>query len=368
MALTDILTSRQLYNIQTDDRIERAPNWFLDTFFGGEVYLSDQEEILFGKLSSRLKMAPFVLPVQQGRPIWTPQNAEVSAFKPAYIKPKDAVRPVEFTRRQVGEVLRASVLGATDSIQSRYQARIVEILEYHRKSIERTKEWMAARAVLDGKVQVDYQADNGGTSHSVLVDFGRAAGHTVALGSGSRWGDSGVSILGTLETWSQTMIDAPFGGSPNVLVLGTQAAVPFRAALKDGGELKGLLDNNFRGSADVNLPRGLFTLNGIEQPLTRMGTLSNGLEVWVYRGQVQNHDGSMTNLMDPRDIALFAPGVEGIRCYGAILDEDAGLQAMDMFPKMWKQPDPSGTFIMTQSAPLMIPVNPNRTFRARVVA
>ena len=39
-----------------------------------------------------------------------------------------------------------------------------------------------------------------------------------------------------------------------------------------------------------------------------------------------------------------------------------------MFPKMWDQEDPSVTFLMTQSAPLPVPVNINNTLRARVVA
>jgi hypothetical protein len=65
---------------------------------------------------------------------------------------------------------------------------------------------------------------------------------------------------------------------------------------------------------------------------------------------------------------LTGPSVRGVRCFGAIQDFDANLQALAMFPKMWRSDDPSATFIMTQSAPLMVPVNPNNTFRARVVA
>jgi hypothetical protein len=37
-----------------------------------------------------------------------------------------------------------------------------------------------------------------------------------------------------------------------------------------------------------------------------------------------------------------------------------------MFPKMWRENDPSAEFVMTQSAPLMVPLRPNSTFRIRV--
>jgi hypothetical protein len=55
--------------------------------------------------------------------------------------------------------------------------------------------------------------------------------------------------------------------------------------------------------------------------------------------------------------------LNGTRCYGAIRDKRAGLAAMSLFPKMWDQEDPSVTYTMTQSAPLMVPGNPNNSFR-----
>jgi Phage major capsid protein E len=72
--------------------------------------------------------------------------------------------------------------------------------------------------------------------------------------------------------------------------------------------------------------------------------------------------------MDPRDVVVASRAVDGIKAYGAILDNAAGLEVADIFTKMWDQEDPSARFIMSQSAPLTIPVNPNCTLKARVVA
>ena len=75
--------------------------------------------------------------------------------------------------------------------------------------------------------------------------------------------------------------------------------------------------------------------------------------------------------MDPRDILLTTSGVTGVVAHGAILDDEAlmaGLSSIDVFPKMWSEKDPGATYLMHQSAPLPIPLYPNRTFRARVLA
>ena len=65
----------------------------------------------------------------------------------------------------------------------------------------------------------------------------------------------------------------------------------------------------------------------------------------------------------------FAPVPGGMRSRLRNAERpDADLQALDIFPKMWKNPDPSVIYLMSQSAPLMIPSRPNCTLRARVVA
>ena len=90
-------------------------------------------------------------------------------------------------------------------------------------------------------------------------------------------------------------------------------------------------------------------------------------EFWQYQQKYQNAAGSLVDMFPTEGVLLASQGVEGYACYGAIQDVDA-LQAMERYPKMWNEQDPSATFIMTQSAPLMVPVNPNASLRARVVA
>ncbi|TIV14113.1 MAG: major capsid protein, partial [Mesorhizobium sp.] len=102
--------------------------------------------------------------------------------------------------------------------QARYDAVKADILQYHRVAIERLWEWMAAKAIIDGKVVIE-----GKDMPQRLVDFGRAAGHTVVLGVGARWGDAGVSILDDIQGWADMMHAAEFGGAPNRITVGIDA-------------------------------------------------------------------------------------------------------------------------------------------------
>ena len=56
----------------------------------------------------------------------------------------------------------------------------------------------------------------------------------------------------------------------------------------------------------------------------------------------------------------------GVRAFGAIMDVDANLQSLTLFPKMFKVDDPAGVFVMTQSSPLMIPRRPDGSMKVNV--
>ena len=100
MAL-DFYTSRQLYRIMYDDRLDAPTSYWLDNFFP-ESFFSTAEEILFDKIPSSRRIAPFMLPNEQGKPIYRRQGEKLQTFRPAYTKPKDAVRPSEMLKRQPG--------------------------------------------------------------------------------------------------------------------------------------------------------------------------------------------------------------------------------------------------------------------------
>ena len=76
--------------------------------------------------------------------------------------------------------------------------------------------------------------------------------------------------------------------------------------------------------------------------------------------------GNATPYMDPGTVIGVGDALQGARCYGAILDKRAGLAPVSLFPKLWDEEDPSVTYTMTQSAPLMVPARTNNSFSIKV--
>lgn len=334
-------------------QMEPPSNYWLGLAFPQTIQF-DTEEIDFSKLQENRKIAPLVVPTAQGVPIYSAAE-ERGSVKPAYVKPKDTVSASRVIRRAAGfGELNSS---APMSPQQRYQAIVADILRQHREAIERRWEWMAAEAVINGSVTLE--DDN---YPRKVVDFQRAAGHTVTLTGGNRWGDSGVSILGLIETWKKTMRRAKHGGVPNRITVGTDAWDAMRADT----EIRDLLKTDYRPEQQGGLNLNLGVMEGLE--VERVGSISGTLDVYVYSDYYELADGSVTDFMSPKDIVMTSPSISGIRCFGAIQDVSAGFQPLAIFPKMWNQEDPSATFVMSQSAPLMVPLNPNGSFKATVVA
>ncbi len=360
MAL-ELWTSGELYDVLRDDRMDRIPSHFLDNFFTEQHY-SEDREIMFSELpAADRKMAPFVLPTEQGKPIFGVKGESVKSFTPAYIKPKDAVRAVDARTRRPSEILRP---GGPPTLTERFDNRVVEIVEYHRRAIKMQWAYMAAKAYIDAKVTVKYARDSGAPHPEVTIDFGRDPNLNIVSTVG--WDDPDHDIIGDLSAWSNTMYTVKFGARPSRLTVGADVA-PY--ITKNKGILK-LLDTNIRGSEGTTMERGLFN---IDVPFTKIATLSGigqAIDIWTYRDQVQNDDGSLVELLHPKDVILEAPGFRGVKAFGAIYDVDAiesGSIAIDIFPKMFKTDDPGELYVMHQTAPLMIPLTPNRVAKARVL-
>lgn len=345
--------AREIYDTGTllevmEDQ-DSPTNYWLDLLYPSELRFDD-EWIDFEKIPrAGRKLAPFVAPLAQGRPIYE-EGSTVGRFKPAYVKPKDPVTPTRVIARRPGEILSRT----PQSPDQRRDAIIADITAFHRTAIERRWEWLAAQASLYGAVTI-----TGEDYPTRVVSFNRDAGHSITLGVNARWGDSGVSIFDNIQTWMELMAMAPFGGIPNRVTLGTAAW----AKLRKDPEVKDFLDTTYRGNTDVSIQRGLTRPGEVRQ----VGSLGIGLDVYVY-SDYYTVNGTSTPFMDPRDILLSGPSVDGYRCFGAILDPHADFQSLPIYPRNWINNDPPVEYVMSQSAPLMVPVNPNATLRARVVA
>ena len=351
-------TPRRFHLLLRDERFDLAPSHFLDTYFT-EVHYSAEKEILLRELPhADRKMAPFVAPTSQGKPIFGAKGESVRALTPAYMKPKDVVRPTEARTPRISEIFDGPL-----SLQQRFDLRTAEIAQYHMDKIRAREAWMAARGFIDGQVTIRYEAEQGFAYPEVTITFGRDAGHTVDA-SGTPW-TVNSDILGFIQTQANKMQAAVRGGYPTRLYLGQNVVDPFR---KNAGIIAEM--NTQRRGTTVDVPTGVIKHAGIADPLVYLGTLGT-IEVFSYRDRVQAPDESWVEILDPDDVLFVASGATGVRAYGAIYDvdalEDGSAITLDIFGKHFKTQDPGELYVMHQSAPLPIPMYPNRTLKATVL-
>lgn len=338
----DILDTVELVGVI--ETFEPPSNYWLDLAFPN-VHYSDSEAILFDVVDKARRLAPFVAPNVQGQPMLS-RREEIRSFKPAYLKPKDALDPRRNFRRRPGESIGGSLTPA-----ERNDAIVADTLQEQREMIERRLEWMACEAVVKGQVTVV-----GENYPAVTVGFGRRPQNTKTLTGGAQWSNpTTAKPIDDIRSWSSEMLRTS-GRRLSRITMSPGAAQAFVAT----DQFKYIVETR-RGSmtsAEV--------ANVTGEVAYKLMDLEGGVSVWVYNDLYEDNDGIDQPFLEDGWIVLTG-AVEGVRAFGAIMDDEADWQPMMLFPKMWSQKDPSGVFVMTQSAPLMIPGRPNATMSVKVI-
>lgn len=322
-----------------------TPFWL--SFFPRQINF-ETEEIFFDKVDQDYRrLAPLVVPNVQGQIMGMGGYSSLS-FKPAYVKPKHAVDPNMLIERRAGEALGTGSL----SLSQRRDAAIAEIMRLHDALLTNRNEWLAARALIDGSVTL-----SGDNYPTTTVNFQRHSSLTYTLLSGARWSQGTATPITDIMN-ARINANSRSGAVIRRVVFGGTAWDYFTARV----DLKALMDRNY-GGLNVNVQRQADGFEGQEYMGTYGGVFGGGqIEMWVDRSKYVDETGTEQYFLDQKAVCGFSD-VEGVRCFGAIKDIDSGLRAIERFPKMWRQEDPSAEFLMTQSAPLMVPKKPNASFK-----
>lgn len=326
------------------DSMPRPSSFLLDTFFP-LLQLSEAEEIAFDVRDGSRRVAPFVSPLVQGK-IIEAQGFRTEKFKPAYLKLKgvlDSERPL---KRAMGETI-----GGPRPMVSRLDLILMDLLAEHVDMINRRLELMASEILRTGRVTV-----TGEQYPTQVVDFGRHADHTVSLAAAAKWSVANVDPASDLAAWSLDMLKRA-GQAPTAVVMDIEAWQAF------------IQHPTVSARLDVrNLNAGALTTG---TPATvgasLMGTL-DGRAIYVYADwYVDPADEVEKPILPSGTVLLGAPRLQGVRAFGAIRDHAAGFVAKPYFPKSWTDEDPSVRYVLTQSAPLLIPSLPNASLSAKVL-
>lgn len=321
----------------------RSPGFLLNTFFPGLVEY-DTEEVSIDVVVGKRRMAPFCSPLVQGRVVES-LGFTTNSFKPAYIKDKRPLDPRRPVRRAVGERL-----GGGLSAAEREQANLVFEMEDQMAMIDRRLEWMAASALNAGTITV-----TGEGFPTTVVNFGRAAGLTITLTSGDRWGEAGVSPSANVETWA-TLVLKESGAAVTDLVFTPLAWSLF------------LADPVVQKS--VEYPR-----SGASQIEFGGGRMAGGqykgnwgsYRLWLYNDWfIDPADNTEKPMLEDGTMLFGSADLEGVRAFGAIMDPAFAYGALAYAPKSWVEQDPARRMLLMQSAPLVIPTRVNAAGRAKV--
>jgi len=311
-------------------RIVQPQEQFLLSMFFADERTFDTETISFDVKKTKRKLAPFVSPCTAGKPNKR-EGFSTEFFKPPYVKPKDMLKPTDSVKRVAGEAI-----GGSLSPQARIDQALGEILADHASQVDSRLEWMAAQVLVTGAFTV-----TGEDVPEQEINYGRAAGHTTAS---TNWDDVNTDIIADIELKSGTVLDAVGVGVSDMIV----DTITWGYLRKNTG-IKELLDIRHGGMEDLNLAPEVGAKTYFK------GMLGN-IRVWVYNDTYVDENDVAQKFIPDNSCILIANGDKGLagyQAFGAIQDFDA-LAPMPIFTKMYKENDPSGMCVLSQSAGIVI--------------
>lgn len=346
------LSTRRLAGLLECVRAETS--FFCDVLFR-DTLTFDTETIQWDRVYEDDTMAPFVCPCVQAPNIGGGRSWDSVLFAPAYVKYKTTINCCEALPRGPGEACWGDL-----TAKERFEAHVARELARHDKALTLREEWMAAKAIVDGHYTVE-----GEQYKAAKVDFKRESCLTWSLKGDQVWGKGSCDALGSL----QSAYDKVFCES-NAQITDVLMSPATCLKFKQSDDVKTdcctgsnpFLDTS--GALADLTPRTDMNVAG-----ARVEFIIGGVRFWCVNAYhtVCHADGSKTKenyIPDGKVIGLALGqdcGIQPIKLYGAI--QDCGsLVAERRYTKTWEQPDPSAFFIMTQSAPLPVLLNPNASF------
>lgn len=343
----DLVTLLEVLKVQ-----KRPLTFWLDRAFPNQINSTD-DKIAFDRVNEDYRrLAPFVAPNVKGK-VMAEEGYDTISFKPAYVKPKHIIDPDDVIVRRPGEAI-----GGSLTPQQRRDAKVAELLDRHKSMHIMTQEWLAARAIIDASVTIE-----GDGYPAVTVDFRRDASLSIALAGGARWSQGTATPLADIYA-ARAKANELCGAVIRDVIMG-KAALDYFVGF---AAVQNLLKTDVRNSqTEISALADGFG-DSIEYIGELRGQAGQGaVRIWLYTGQYKDEAGVLQLMLETNTVVgVDFNMVQGFRCFGAIKDGKAGFQALEFFPKVWEEEDPWQEILMTQSAPIMVPKQPNATFKIRV--
>ncbi len=339
----DIFSTRTM--LAAIEQIVTARTFLLNTFFPGFQQF-ESKSVDIDIIKGKRRLAPFVSPVVAGK-VMDKRGMTTRSYTPPYVKPKFATGAQEILNRAPGEIVYVGGQSALERASTKLGEELAELDD----TITRREEWMAAQSLVSGSVNVV------GDGINDVINFGRAADHTVTLTGAALWTDAAGTPLKNLRTWRRKIIQDS-GVSPDVAVFGASAIDAFLT----NAEVVAALDTR-------RVDLGMIDPQLLPEGVTYYGYIKDvGLDIYGYDEWYVDDAGAEQPMMPVDKVVIGSSKSRNAKLYGMIQDLDAGAGfAVPRFPKSWTKKDPSVRFVMLQSAPLVALLQPDSTMCIKVV-
>lgn len=328
------------------EQMKQPSSFLLDTFFPS-VAVSQTEFVAVDLFVGRRRLAPFVSPLVEGKPV-EQLGVQTSQFKPAYVKPKTRLDPFRPIRRSIGEQIGGQQMSPVEREAQNLAFEMAQQIQM----IDRRMEWMAAQALVNGSVTI-----SGENYPSQTVSFGRDASLTITLSGSSKWGQTGILPSENLLDWSALPLKA--SGLVVTDVIFTPSA--WKLFRKDTNVIQVI--QSFQ-NAEPSLRASGVAANTGGQFLGRWGQFN----LWLYYDWfVDPADDTEKPMLADGTVLMGSNMLEGVRAFASIIDPEIGYASLPYAPKSWTTQDPGARWLMTQSAPLVIPTQVNACLAATVI-
>lgn len=316
--------------------------WILDKFFPNRPSF-DRDDVPLAEISTVHDLAPLVSPQQPGKPFDTKRSAKVGFVQPAYYKPKNIVTEATSFDEALMERLRTAGIISTGSQQLSTQEKLmisqIAVMKRNHDAIDNSILLMAINLLLNGKYLL--QSDDYPTN---LVDYERDA--SLSFTPAVPWNQAGAKPVSDIEAMEQLLLDNNGGASKAYLMSGK-----IWAALSKNDEFQERFVKPYAGIAVPYKP----SLN-VQDGASFKGYLDEK-ELWVFDGTYRLKSGTYRFI--PNDYFAAISDLNGSVAQCKIKNMLANGAVQKYFDRQWYSEDPSGIFLMTESAPLAVPSNKN---------
>lgn len=325
------------------------PQFFLNSF--PNVELRSEETIVIDETKEDpLLISPYSSPRSEA-PARETEGYKSSILRCAYLKEKRVFQPDSSVVRLPGEQLHMPL-----SNKQRLQLQVVSALKEQLENFRRRKEVMASQIINEGKLHI--QEKNG---KPITIDFGRDKDLTKDISGDAalNWNSTQKTnnIADQLEEWSQLVLQKGYSQVQKV-VFGANAWKAFRKH----PSVKEILDLRRADISNMKLSPQKGTWG-----LSNKGTFGE-FDLYLHTGQYRSPlDGELHNYVDP-DSVLLIGDIDGTIYHGPILDLDNDMKATQAyFTKKYTLPDPSTSFLLSQSSLILYPKRVNSAMKVKVV-